>query len=608
MFDQNKNRVDYGDLLSAGIDYELDQAVGFTYSLDMEALMGIPLSLEMHEEMTTGLKKNILYVLESIRRIKKKLSIFCNVGCIKVPEKDNKLYALLEDCIHEVRMPNYNYNFHPKLWILQYHNIYNNKIIIKVVTLSRNLTFDQSLDVAVEMEGEVGKEINTKNQPLVDLITFASQFDSNKNIYNVLKSNVSKVKKFNLDNCFDDYEFRPFGIYGKTENGIKKTAHSKTTNYKSPIDIFKDCNSLFVVSPFLSEEIITNILSFKDVQSDTGPINRCLITRESSVTEKIIDAFNNRNGGGVWTLNAVLCSNENLEDETIFGQSKRDIHAKIYFTEKNGEPKKMYLGSLNASNNAFYNNVEFLLELSFKKHKMGYKTFYDDFFMNDKNTPFIRMNVYNSSKDDDNDSSKMREEIYGIESAKVIEENDSYSIIICCKKSYDNVTIKPFFMRNNLKPMEKEVKFSGMTLKNLSNMFILTKENEECIVRLEVDGMPNEERECVIFNDIIENRANLMTYMKYLLDEDYDGYSITGELGEGLGEGQLSADFGFLYEDDLYERMLKALVAHPERIDSMFEVVEKMDKNKVDSEFFELLELFKKAKNKSMKSGGKAKK
>lgn len=37
-FDQNSNRVDYGELLSVDVDYELDQAVGLTYS-DMEALM-----------------------------------------------------------------------------------------------------------------------------------------------------------------------------------------------------------------------------------------------------------------------------------------------------------------------------------------------------------------------------------------------------------------------------------------------------------------------------------------------------------------------------------------------------------------------------------------
>ena len=42
-FDQNNNRVDYGELLIEDPVFELEQAVGMTYSLDMEALMGIPL-------------------------------------------------------------------------------------------------------------------------------------------------------------------------------------------------------------------------------------------------------------------------------------------------------------------------------------------------------------------------------------------------------------------------------------------------------------------------------------------------------------------------------------------------------------------------------------
>ena len=221
-FDQNKNRVDYGELLIEDSVFELEQAVGMTYSLDMEALMGIPLCLGMRGEMTSGQRNNPLYVLEAIRRTGKKLSIFCNVGCIKVPKSESRLFALLENSIHEVRMAKNTYNFHPKLWILQYRNVNDGRTMIKVVVLSRNLTFDQSMDMAIEMTGYVGREVNPKNQPLADMLTFVSQFDSKKNAYNQLISNLKKVDKFDLLDCFEDYEFHPFGIYGGAENGVKK--------------------------------------------------------------------------------------------------------------------------------------------------------------------------------------------------------------------------------------------------------------------------------------------------------------------------------------------------------------------------------------------------
>ena len=107
-FDQSANRVDYGELLIEDPTYELEQAVGMTYSLDMEALMGIPLCLGMRGEMTSGQGKNPLYVLEAIRRTGEKLSIFCNAGCIKVPKSDFEkvknqnviITAVLSKCKH----------------------------------------------------------------------------------------------------------------------------------------------------------------------------------------------------------------------------------------------------------------------------------------------------------------------------------------------------------------------------------------------------------------------------------------------------------------------------------------------------------------------------
>ena len=239
-FDQNKNRVDYGELLIEDSAFELEQAVGMTYSLDMEALMGIPLCLGMRGEMISGQRNNPLYVLEAIRRTGKKLSIFCNVGCIKVPKAESRLFALLENSIHEVRMPKSTYNFHPKLWILQYRNVNDGRTMIKVVVLSRNLTFDQSMDMAIEMTGYVGREVNPKNQPLADMLTFVSQFDSKKNAYNQLISNLKKVDKFDLLDCFEDYEFHPFGIYGGAENGVKKVMakeHRKTGGKIARLDV-----------------------------------------------------------------------------------------------------------------------------------------------------------------------------------------------------------------------------------------------------------------------------------------------------------------------------------------------------------------------------------
>ncbi|SDW15814.1 hypothetical protein SAMN05216391_102153 [Lachnospiraceae bacterium KHCPX20] len=603
-FDQNNDRVDYGELLSADAYYELDKAVGLTYSLDMEALMGIPLCLGMHGEMTTGQKNNPLYVLEAIRRTGKKLSIFCNAGCIKVPKTESRLYALLEDSIHEVRMPNYKNNFHPKLWILQYHNIHDGSLMIKIVTLSRNLTFDQSMDVAVDMEGFVGSKINPKNQPIADLLTFVSQFDSNKNRYKILIENIRRVESFELLDCFDDYEFHPFGIYGKNENGIKRIPLSE--HRKSPREMFRDCYALFVVSPFLSESVIGDLLDDYSKNPESGPVKRCLITRDTSVTRRIYDAFNRRGGDGVWTINPALSSNDALEDGDTFGYVNRDVHAKIFFTDKYNESKKLYLGSLNASNNAFDHNVEFLLELSYKPYHASYESVRDDFLPVDdeKNgCPFVQMTGFDEiEKADEESKVDFREAVYGVKSAEVISCEGSFSIKVYCDHAFDGITIRPFYVKTNIKPLTEEVVFEGISLSNLSNMFILSKDGEDCLIRLEVTGMPSEEREDAIFNDIISNRPMFMTYMRYLLDEDfYDSISFEELSSQSMDAGDNPEGYGFAVEPDIYERMLKAAAEYPERFDSMYEVVEKIDDDKIGEEFKQLLELFIRA------AGGKGK-
>lgn len=552
----------------------------------------------------TGQKNNPLYVLEAIRRTGKKLSIFCNVGCIKVPKTESRLYALLEDSIHEVRMPNYRNNFHPKLWVLQYHNIHDGSLMIKIVTLSRNLTFDQSMDVAVDMEGFVGSKINPKNQPIADLLTFVSQFDSNKNRYKMLIENVRRVEKFELLDCFDDYEFHPFGIYGKNENGIKRI--SSAERRKTPREMFRDCYALFVVSPFLSETVVGDLLDDYSKNPESGPVKRCLITRDTSVTKRIYDSFNRRAGDGVWTINPALSSNDALEDGDTFGYVNRDVHAKVYFTDKYNEPKKLYLGSLNTSNNAFDHNVEFLLELTYKPYHASYESVRDDFIpANDEKNgcPFVQMTSFDEiEKEDEEAEVDFREAVYGVQSAEVIPNNGAFTIKVYCEHDFEGVTIRPFFVKTNIKPLTEEVVFEGVTLNSLSNMFVLTKDGADCLIRLEVTGMPSEEREDAIFNDIISNRPMFMTYMRYLLDEDfYDSISFEELLSQSKEAGDGPEGYGFAVEPDIYERMLKAAAEYPERFDSMYEVVEKIDDEKIGEEFKQLLELFIKA------AGGKGK-
>ena len=192
--------------------------------------------------------------------------------------------------------------------------------------------------------------------------------------------------------------------------------------------------------------------------------------------------------------------------------------------------------------------------------------------------------------------------MYGVKSAEVIPGDGTFAVKVYCEHDFEGVTIRPFYVKTNIQPLTEEVTFTGLSLNNLSNLFVLSKEGEDCLIRLEVTGMPSEEREDAIFNDIISNRPMFMTYMRYLLDEDfYDSISFEELLSQSRDISDNPEGYGFTVEPDIYERMLKAAAEYPERFDSMYEVVEKIDDEKIGEEFKQLLELFIKA------AGGKGK-
>jgi hypothetical protein len=124
-------------------------------------------------------------------------------------------------------------------------------------------------------------------------------------------------------------------------------------------------------------------------------------------------------------------------------------------------------------------------------------------------------------------------------------------------------------------------------------MFIVAKGGQECLIRLNVLNMPKQEREDAIFNDIIKNRPMFMTYMRYLLDEDfYDTVGLEEMLSKESSDLEYNEGYGFNIEPDIYEKMLRAAADNPERFDAMYEVVEKLENDVIGEEFRQLLDLF----------------
>ena len=68
----------YSDLLQPSPGFEVDFAIGVTYSLSFEGLLSVPMAFGMLGEFDETIRQSPAYLLESIRRGSDRFILFCN--------------------------------------------------------------------------------------------------------------------------------------------------------------------------------------------------------------------------------------------------------------------------------------------------------------------------------------------------------------------------------------------------------------------------------------------------------------------------------------------------------------------------------------------------
>ncbi len=566
MFDTANDRLNYTELLEPDVGYKLEFAVGMTYSLDLEALLSVPVSLGLLADNADELMKSPFYLLEAIRKSSDKIAVFCNGGSIAMPQNINSVYSLLENSVFEVKLPNKK-NFHPKLWFIKYVNDLG-EAYIKLIVLSRNLTFDKSIDFSVAMKGEVKSNISSKNQPLSDMLKEVvkyikgDNYDKRNKIL-MLAEDILKVEAFETIHPFEDYEFLPLGIENYNKHNTK---------------LFDKNTAVFIVSPFLSDDIIDEITN--------SSYDRALITRKSSITNNILEKLSLKNGLGVYVTKEVLTDNE-------YG-IKQDIHAKLYFTAT-PHGSYLYIGSANASYNAFNNNIEFLLKLKIKHNTIGFKTIFKD-WIPDEYSPFERIETLPIKEEKGNNDiiidKVLKDAVYSLKSAQVIENNGVYDLVIATKKIEFELPVKiaPLHRKDLLNNLEHETIMNGLLLKELSEFYILTVKDKKIIVKISTKGIPVIERDNAIYKGIINTKNKFLMYISLMLSEDYPSTIAEFEhLNMNVSNDNLKQK---IIIDGLYEKMLKVAHKNPKQLKEISNLIEKLDDEVVTEEFKAMYDKF----------------
>jgi hypothetical protein len=156
------------DALRPPEGYRFDRLLGTTYTMDLVALLTLPLSFALSRGggLDDRGRADPLALLDALRRFARRILVFCEGGRIGVPTRRQLLFGYLEDSIVESRAP-LGGAFHPKVLIGRYlvdptdphwedgEAPAEDAVRYRLLCSTRNLTYDRSWDTMLVLEGDL---------------------------------------------------------------------------------------------------------------------------------------------------------------------------------------------------------------------------------------------------------------------------------------------------------------------------------------------------------------------------------------------------------------------------------------------------------------------
>ncbi len=598
MLNPNENRLDYGQVLAAPEGYTLDFAVGTTYSLDLDALIGACIALGLSEETDSDMMKNPICLLEALRSTGDKVALFCEGGQIHLPNNVTPLYILLEKMVFQVNTSKIKGiakypSFHPKFWLLRYINEHKTALY-RLVVLSRNLTFDRSWDVTFCIEGKVTDAETDKTAPVADFLSYLLENMANDENSKIKSRQIKRIQKelshvhFQLDSReFEDFEFLPVGI--KSSNGGFHTTKDKGYN-----QLFVESNhEVFIMSPFLTNSVIKGFVERNRYLSHP---RYCLITRAMSLPKLNKEDCSDFK---IYTIKDVIVDGETAISEDSEHAQKQDIHAKIYMVRKYSD-SYLYLGSLNASHNAISGNVEFMVKLKSKSKHLDLDKLTSALFCGDADSPtnpFQEVSLEKTQLLDQEDELVNALDSYVKEvnrmkgSAIVMPNEEHYDLSVNFakyKESEYTVAVSPLLSKKS-QHLAEIVFFNDLSITQLSEFYKISVSDGtrtvSRVIKIPTKNLP-EDREKAVVSGIVDNKECFYRYIAFLLGDNFVMSAMEYSVEETSGEGNSRR---IIQLPALYEKMLLTASTAPERFKEIDYLVKAISADGVIPEGFEEL-------------------
>lgn len=567
------------DNLRPPAGYQLDRAVGTTFSLDLDALLTVPLAFAMFDTSTPDETPDIIALLEATRRHAGCISLFCQAGRISLPKNYSKVLANVEGSIHEVTAPRGGV-FHPKVWALRFVAD-DEPDMYRLLVLSRNLTFDRSWDVIVRLDGQqapVGErsQASETNRPLTDFLQRLPDLavhplsDDERAHIDAFVKTLRQVQ-FRAPDGFHRVSFHPSGLTAKRP------------------DLFGDHSRALVMSPFLTAGLLRQVTA--------SGSRHALISRREALDALPVEALT-----GFDTTYILDAAVENLDEED--DMELTGLHAKVFVVEHRGQVS-VYAGSANATDAGFGHNVEFLAGLHGNRHTVGIDTVLES---GDHRGPglidLLAPYAHPGTAHDETPADQLERRLdelrhaiaaipiaatvkalpdkdfaFHVSSTQPLPAIDMDASVKCWlatrgSGSAHTVTLgKPLDVRFDRVSFEAITPFIAFEVTLRDGRYTQTV---RFVINAKLDGPP-EDRSDRILSSLLDDRSKVLRYLLFLLADPNTPDVVTLELLRNATAAS-DSDGNRAPEVPLLESMLRSLARDPSRLDHVNRLIEDLSK------------------------------
>lgn len=595
----HNNRMDYGRALMPDDGWETSWAIGTTYSLDLEVLMSVPLSLfhaKYHSESTdeNNLRADML---DSLDKVRNKMFIFVHENNITSHCGYSMLMGFLDQNIWNITLDSPNINFHPKVWLIRYtkkndrdKSASGHNFKYRLVTMSRNLTAATDFDIAVAMGSHPTDKEISDNVPLTMMMTELMERTGRRDIIRQFTKELKRVRfmpPFPFDRKGKNSIFRPH-VFGQL---------------KSPLLQDKVYEELLVISPFIDDTTLNMLSSRCKV---TRPI---LISREYEMDKCAPESLKRWN---CYMWNSMLEEASDYEENETGDKSVIShgisLHAKIFIAKFRFDGdwysyNNWFIGSTNCTQAGLRSNYEAQLQLRSLEQGTSAEDVLNSLL--DPNALLVTpYRIKEQSVKDSNEEEKLRiqrEMIFDLSHLNFNgtiekEENGKYSMDIhtddkaWCEfwQNYPDVDISLRLFSSDIDiwclKKENRHKFSGQFCQQLSSFLrvkICLGSDEEKTFLIQMPVQIPAERHGKIMSEILDSEEKLMRYLMFCLDDQTDkGQQNIGKQLKTVHSCDNDNSAWKDYSIPIYEKLLLATSRNRSALKNIGDNIEKLRKAK----------------------------